>query len=59
ELPTDTGLQAFVTEQQQKLERRLITRALEQCGGNQTKAAKLLKLPLRTLVHKLKALDLR
>ncbi len=40
------------------IERRRITEALEQCEGNQTKAAKLLGMPRRTLVRKLGALDI-
>ena len=35
-------------------ETQLILDALERAGGNQTQAAKLLRMPLRTLVHKLK-----
>ncbi|HET9484323.1 MAG TPA: sigma 54-interacting transcriptional regulator [Xanthomonadales bacterium] len=37
-------------------ERKRIERALEQCGGNQTQAARLLGIPRKTLVSKLKAL---
>lgn len=40
------------------LERRRIQEALEQCGGNQTKAAELLKMPRRTLVAKIRAHNL-
>ena len=35
-------------------ETQLILDALKRCGGNQTMAAKMLRMPLRTLVHKLK-----
>jgi DNA-binding NtrC family response regulator len=35
-------------------ERQRIVNALEQCAGNQTRAAKLLGLSLRTLVNRLK-----
>jgi two-component system response regulator AtoC len=34
-------------------ERQRIVEALEQCGGNQTRAAKLLRLSLRTLAHRI------
>ena len=37
----------------------LIVDALRRCNGNQTAAAKLLKVPLRTLVHKMKTLGIR
>jgi DNA-binding NtrC family response regulator len=40
-------------------ERRLIVRALEACGGNQTIAARKLGLPLRTLVYKIRKHGLR
>ncbi len=36
-------------------ERRRIEDALEKCGGNQTRAAELLKMPRRTLVERLRA----
>lgn len=35
-------------------EEELIREALEQTGGNQTHAAKLLRMPIRTLVYKIK-----
>lgn len=35
-------------------ERELIRDALTKCGGNQTKAARLLRIPRRTLAHKVK-----
>jgi DNA-binding NtrC family response regulator len=38
-------------------ERQRIIDALEQCAGNQTRAAKLLGMPLRTLVNRLAAYD--
>ncbi|HEU4734213.1 MAG TPA: helix-turn-helix domain-containing protein, partial [Kofleriaceae bacterium] len=37
----------------QDAERRRIMEALEQCAGNQTRAAKLLGISLRTLVNRL------
>jgi DNA-binding NtrC family response regulator len=40
-------------------EARLIEAALEACGGNQTEAARVLQVPLRTLVHKIKTLGVK
>ncbi len=40
------------------LERRMIVRALDECSGNQTKAAELLGMPRRTFVSKLDALGI-
>jgi DNA-binding NtrC family response regulator len=37
----------------------LILDALRRADGNQTQAAKMLRMPLRTLVHKMRALDIR
>ena len=45
-------------EQVQRLETRLITRALERSGGNQTEAARVLSLPIRTLSEKIKKYDI-
>jgi DNA-binding NtrC family response regulator len=42
----------------QRFETRLIEQALADCGGNQTRAAKQLRIPLRTLVRKIKAYDI-
>lgn len=42
-----------------RYEERLIIDALEKAGGVQTKAAKLLGMPLRTLVHKIKTYGIR
>jgi two-component system response regulator AtoC len=39
----------------QRFETGLITRALQRAGGNKTEAAKLLRIPLRTLTHKIQA----
>jgi two-component system response regulator AtoC len=41
-----------------EVERKTIIDALEQCGGNQTRAAELLGMPRRTLVYKLRALGI-
>jgi DNA-binding NtrC family response regulator len=40
-------------------ETQLILDALARTGGNQTQAAKILRMPLRTLVHKMKAYGIR
>ncbi|MEZ4221745.1 MAG: sigma 54-interacting transcriptional regulator [Polyangiaceae bacterium] len=42
-----------------RLEAEVLLEALDACGGNQTQAARRLQMPLRTLVHKIKALDIR
>ena len=42
-----------------RYERDRIERALEQCAGNQTQAARLLGIPRKTLVSKLKSLAMR
>ena len=41
-----------------RYEAHLIVQALRHAGGNQTRAAKSLKVPLRTLVHKIKTLEI-
>ncbi|MDC3959758.1 sigma 54-interacting transcriptional regulator [Polyangium jinanense] len=51
--------QADLRERVQRYESELIQEALRQAGGNQTEAARRLRMPLRTLVHKLKALGIR
>ena len=48
-----------LSEDLRELEKQRIVAALEECGGNQTHAAKLLQMPRRTLVYKLRALDIR
>ncbi|AKF05046.1 sigma-54-dependent Fis family transcriptional regulator [Sandaracinus amylolyticus] len=40
-------------------ETELILEALRRAGGNQTQAAKILRMPLRTLVHKMKSHGIR
>jgi DNA-binding NtrC family response regulator len=50
-----TGLR----EALRRYEVQLILKALEATGGNQTRAARLLKLPLRTLAHKMKMFGIR
>jgi DNA-binding NtrC family response regulator len=46
-------------ERLRRYEIKLILEALDAAGGNQTQAARLLKIPLRTLVHKMKVLGIR
>ncbi|MEW5848274.1 MAG: sigma 54-interacting transcriptional regulator [Myxococcota bacterium] len=43
----------------QRYETRLIVQALHATGGNQTLAARRLRMPLRTLVHKIKTLGIK
>ena len=54
---TDT-MPDFKTQMQQA-EIEVIVRALRRTRLNQTEAARLLQMPLRTLVHKMKVLDIR
>ena len=53
-LPPSAGLRSGV----EQVERDLILRALEQCAGNQTQAAKLLGVSRRTLVSRLEQYEL-
>ncbi len=46
-------------ERVQRYESELIRDTLRQTGGNQTEAARMLRMPLRTFVHKLRALGIR
>ncbi|HEX7670543.1 MAG TPA: sigma 54-interacting transcriptional regulator, partial [Polyangiaceae bacterium] len=48
------GDRAF-RERVREFESQLIVEALEQTAGNQSRAAELLRMPLRTLVHKIRA----
>ncbi len=48
-----------VKQQTQKLETDMILEALRRANGNQTEAAKLLKMPVRTLTHKMKELGIK
>jgi transcriptional regulator with GAF, ATPase, and Fis domain len=52
------GLSDFKT-QMQRAEIRIVIRALEQNGWNQTEAAAALQMPLRTLVHRIKKLGIQ
>jgi len=51
---TTTDFKTLVTEHMQQFEAALLRRALEQTGWNQTEAARVLQLPLRTLARKVK-----
>jgi two-component system response regulator AtoC len=53
ELPADVGLQEDARRAARALERRRIAEAMERCGGNQTRAAQLLRVSRRTLVARL------
>ncbi len=53
ELPTDVGLQEDARRAARALERRRIAEAMDRCGGNQTRAAQLLRISRRTLVARL------
>jgi two-component system response regulator AtoC len=50
---THLGLHEDARRAAQALERRRIAEAMERCGGNQTRAAKLLRISRRTLVARL------
>ena len=60
--PTEPGDQESLPESARReveaLERRRILEALEQAGGNQTRAAELLGISRRTLINRLDAYDL-
>ena len=48
-----------VKEQTRAYESELLLAALEQSGGNQTEAARLLGMPVRTFTHKMKELGIK
>jgi two-component system response regulator AtoC len=50
---TSLGMHEDARRAAQALERRRIAEAMERCGGNQTRAAKLLRISRRTLVARL------
>jgi len=54
----DPSLARDAVAPERSAERRRILDALEQCAGNQTRAAKLLGISLRTLVNRLAELDI-
>ena len=49
---------ASFRERVEDFERRLLAEALQASGWNQTRAARMLRMPLRTLVHKLGSLQI-
>jgi transcriptional regulator with GAF, ATPase, and Fis domain len=51
--PTDVGLYEDARRAARELERRRIAEAMERCGGNQTRAAQMLRISRRTLVARL------
>jgi two-component system, NtrC family, response regulator AtoC len=53
ESPPNLGLYEDARRAARALERRRIAEAMERCGGNQTRAAKLLRISRRTLVARL------
>jgi len=57
--PPDEEAGAAFKERVQRYEIDLIVDALRRAGGNQTAAAKLLDMPLRTLVHKIKSYGIK
>ena len=59
QLPSDSGLKEHVKVAMSRLERELVSRALEQTHGNVTHAARLLKISRKGLQLKMKELGLR
>jgi DNA-binding NtrC family response regulator len=53
DLTGDLGLHEDARRAARELERRRIAEAMERCGGNQTRAAQLLRISRRTLVARL------
>jgi DNA-binding NtrC family response regulator len=58
ELPTPPIVELALKQQLRRYERMLIDEALRRAAGNRQAAAKLLRIPLRTLFRKLRGLDL-
>jgi DNA-binding NtrC family response regulator len=54
-----SDFQERVRAHTQAYERRLIEDALAAAGGNQTEAARRLRVPIRTLTHKMQQLGIR
>jgi transcriptional regulator with GAF, ATPase, and Fis domain len=57
--PSGTSMKEIVRQAQAELERELIARALEETGGNVTRAAKRLQISRKSLQVKMKELGLR
>ena len=57
--PSGASMKEIVRHAQAELERELITRALEETGGNVTRAAKRLQISRKSLQVKMKELGLR
>ncbi|HEU4382391.1 MAG TPA: sigma-54 dependent transcriptional regulator [Anaeromyxobacteraceae bacterium] len=57
--PSGASMKEIVRQAQAELERELITRALEETGGNVTRAAKRLQISRKSLQIKMKELGLR
>jgi transcriptional regulator with PAS, ATPase and Fis domain len=53
--PPDVWPQSALSEELQATERRRILEALERCAGNQTRAAEMLGISRRVLIHRLEA----
>ena len=48
-----------IKQQTRAYETEIILEALRRASGNQTEAARLLKMPVRTLTHKMKELGIK
>lgn len=57
--PTEDLGELDYRSQLREAERQILLRGLERARWNQTEAARVLRMPLRTLVHKITGLDLR
>ena len=57
--PSGASMKEIVRQAQAELEKELITRALEETGGNVTRAAKRLQISRKSLQVKMKELGLR
>lgn len=58
-LDADVDYKERLRREMQRYERELITNALSAAGGNVTEAAKALKIPVRTLAHKMQTLGIK